>query len=223
MVYSASAFALMLNCFDSWKEDIRHRVEQLEKQLGGNRAPLLDSNAEAASNPPSFQRNQENLGWVPGSSHMTMTNSTSEIGLNFSCSLGGFPGAALSGQPATDTGHSANTRPDIVTRGIISEATASELYQFYYYNLDHYVYNLLDGSATLSEIRSRSSLLTSAICTVAALCKAASCYEVCLQAFKDEVSMEHFSLLHTFDDVRALCIGSLWLTDVAAAMSTLGD
>jgi hypothetical protein len=124
--------------------------------------------------------------------------------------------------PTNDTGKSPNTKPDVISCGMISEAAAQELFDFYNEHLDKHIYNILETVGSLSETRQRSSLLTAAICAVAAFVSASDQFENCLKAFTDEVAGQLFAKEHTFDEVRALCIGSFWLTDVSAALCSLG-
>jgi hypothetical protein len=105
---------------------------------------------------------------------------------------------------------------------MISEAAAQELFDFYNEHLDKHIYNILEAAGSLSDIRQWSSLLTAAVCTVAAFVSASHQFENCLKAFTDEVAGQLFAKEHTFDEVRALCIGSFWLTDVSAALCSLG-
>lgn len=113
-------------------------------------------------------------------------------------------------------------RPDLISCGVISHQTAEALFTFYHEQLDHCLHYVLDPDDTLAKVRSRSSLLTSAICTVSAFCTGSNAYQSCLNALKTEVSRKMFATNHKFDDVRALCIGAFWLSEIAPALSGLG-
>ena len=149
-------------------------------------------------------------------------SSAADTSLNLSCSLGAFPASSITGQPLSDAGQSSNTKPDLIARGLLPEEAGQELFEFYHDHLDRHIYNLLARSGSLSEVRSRSSLLTAAVCTVAALASASRHYESCLKAFQAEVAGELFSKDHTFDDIRAMCIGSFWLGEISVALCALG-
>ena len=82
---------------------------------------------------------------------------------------------------------------------------------------------LLTEDDSLASIRERSSLLTTAICTVATFCMGSKEYHQCLKMFTNEVSRKLFSDKYEFDDVRALCIGALWLNDVSSVLNGLGE
>lgn len=113
-------------------------------------------------------------------------------------------------------------RPDLISCGVISHQTAEALFTFYHEQLDHCLHYVLEPDDTLAKVRSRSSLLTSAICTVSAFCTGSNAYQSCLNALKTEVSRKMFATNHKFDDVRALCIGAFWLGEIASALSGLG-
>lgn len=198
---------------------MEQRVKTLENLLAQKAAPGHNSQS-----------------WRPGScldsplqdSPMALTTETPpsasncDVSLNLSCSLGAFPASSITDQPVSDTGQSPNTKLDLIARGLLSEEVARELFDFYHEHLDRHIYHLLARSGSLAEVRSRSSLLTAAICTVAALASASSQYDNCLKAFTAEVAGELFSKDHTFDDIRALCIGSFWLGDISVALCALG-
>lgn len=146
------------------------------------------------------------------------------ITLNLSCSLGAFPASSmidltLNGQQVIFQGQ---RRPDLISCGVISHQTAEALFTFYHEQLDHCLHYVLEPDDTLAKVRSRSSLLTSAICTVSAFCTGSNAYQSCLGALKTEVSRKMFATNHKFDDVRALCIGAFWLGEIASALSGSG-
>lgn len=152
---------------------------------------------------------------------MDMPRPTFEIALNFTCSLGSFPGASITDTKTILTELPDKGKPDVITRSILPLDTGEGLFQYYQGSLDRYVYRMLPNGDTLSDVRSRSSLLTSAICTVAAFCQGSPSYENCLNDFKAEVSSKTFAKDHTFDDIRALCIGAFWLSDISYTLCSL--
>lgn len=159
---------------------------------------------------------------TPASRASTGTPNT--ITLNLSCSLGAFPASSMidltfSGQQVVFQGQ---RRPDLISCGVISHQTAEALFTFYHEQLDHCVHYILEPDDTLARVRSRSSFLISAICTVSAFCTGSNIYSSCLNALKTEVSRKMFATNHKFDDVRALCIGAFWLSEIASALSGLG-
>lgn len=117
---------------------------------------------------------------------------------------------------STDRQRSAvHPRSDIVSRGIISLATAEKHINLYRQRLDPIVYHILAEHDSLASIRSQSSLLVAAICAVSALNSASPDYKICYEAFRQEFAAQLLSKEHTFDDVRALCIGAFFLSDLS--------
>ena len=86
-----------------------------------------------------------------------------------------------------------------------------------------YIYHPLTNVNTVANLLKRSSLLLAAICTTAAFSAGSDNYEACLEMFINDVSATTFSHTHSFDDVRALCIGAFWLVKKSPALSALGE
>lgn len=99
---------------------------------------------------------------------------------------------------------------------------ASGYFDFYKTHLDPLIHHVLEDTATLAGIRARSSLLTAAICAVATFCTGSSDHKACVNVYMNEVTRKLFSTRYEFDDVRALCIGAYWLSDIAAALNGMG-
>ncbi len=200
---------------DRWKENIERRLENLESSMVSTNNPT----------PSPVTVTPEGR----GRSRKTPANRASAgppntITLNLSCSLGAFPASSMiditfSGRQVMFQGQ---RRPDLISCGVISHQTAEALFTFYHEHLDPCVHYVLEPDDTLAKVRSRSSLLTSAICTVSAFCTGSNSYQSCLNALKTEVSRKMFATNHKFDDVRALCIGAFWLGEIASALSGLG-
>ena len=104
---------------------------------------------------------------------------------------------------------------DLIDRGIISLADAEEFFSIYFGRLDHFLYKILIDHHTLASVRASSGLLTAAICVVGALHKPSVHYHTCYQHFVQMVSARLFSKKDSHDDVRALCIGAFWLSDIS--------
>lgn len=176
----------------------------------------LEVTSHDQSNPLTAKRQQASEPLKP-----TRT-SDQNLALNLDCSLGSFPASSVEHLTAKDKGSYSNVNPDFISRGIISFSTAQEHFSFFQTNLNTYVYDILSSTDTLADIRSRSSLLALAICSTAAYCSGSSQYQTLFEAFKSEVATKLFSKTHSFDDVRALCIGAFWLSDTATALNALG-
>ena len=143
--------------------------------------------------------------------------------LNLSCRLGAFPSSSLDTFLVNDQDISDSTRSDLVTRGLISQHTLERHFAFYHKYLNPYIYYPLMNVNIAADLLKRSSLLLTAICATAAFCAGSDDYEACLEIFINEVSTKMFSHVHSFDDVRALCIGAFWLGKESSALSALGE
>ncbi|QKX54693.1 uncharacterized protein TRUGW13939_01781 [Talaromyces rugulosus] len=106
---------------------------------------------------------------------------------------------------------------DFISRGLLHVDQAEKLFQFYHAHLDPYIYGLASKYKTLDSLRGSSSLLTACICAVAASHQAGNgqVYEVCNQEFRRLVSSSMFERRISLDYLRALVIGSYWLSDVS--------
>lgn len=109
----------------------------------------------------------------------------------------------------------------MVTRGLISQHTLEKHFQFYHKCLNPYIFHPLTNVDTVANLLKRSSVLQAAICATAAFCAGSDDHEACLETFINDVSTTTFSHTHSFDDVRALCIGAFWLGKESSALSAL--
>lgn len=139
--------------------------------------------------------------------------------LNLSSNLGIFPASSIDAQASrTDDPSGA----DVVSRKVVSPEVATECLNYFLEHLNQYLHDILQPDITLADLRTRSALLTAAICTVACLCSTSGNYRVCHDALVAEVSAKLFSSKYCYDDVRALCIAALWLDDIAPTLCGLG-
>lgn len=145
------------------------------------------------------------------------------VTLNLSCSLGAFPASSMINFSLTDPRGTSIQDRDLISRRLIPPEAAEDLFSFYKHNMDPFAYDILTENDSLASISRRSSLLTAAICTVAAFWSDSAHYRVLNEYLKNEVSEKVFSNNHEFDDVRALCIGALWLNEISTALNSLGD
>lgn len=201
---------------------MERKIEQIERSLisGANLHPMPSSaHVDSLKHPPSKSPSSavtvrpSQVAWLD-----ELPDTPSDITLNLSCSLGAFPASSLENFTLSQAGH----KPDLISSRLISHERAEKHFKFYHENLNPYTYHILSEKDTLANVRSRSSLLTAAVCTTAALCAGSTDYQNCLNALTREVSGKLFSTNHTFDDVRALCIGALWLNDISSALNALG-
>lgn len=111
---------------------------------------------------------------------------------------------------------------DLIAQGKISEAQADELFRRFSTSLNQYIWG---GVAlvhdNLQSVRESSSLLLTAILSVTALHlpDAEHVLDVCYSEFLSLVSESMFERYHSLDDVRALCIGAFYLSEVSWKLS----
>jgi hypothetical protein len=160
------------------------------------------------TNSPAFQQGQP--------------ESASDVTLNLSCSLGSFPGSSIITVTFTEPDPSPSHKPDLISSGLITLEAAEEYFSIYQKQMEPCVYQILAPDDCLATIRARSSLLTSAICTVGSFCADSAIHKRCYDDFIKEVSSRLFSRYHNFDDVRALCIGAFWLNKISSKLVGLG-
>lgn len=111
---------------------------------------------------------------------------------------------------------------DFISRGIIQTIEAEELFQVFSQSLNHYLWGgiaLIHNS--LTSVRQSSTLLVAALLTVAALHIPGreNTFDVCYAEFTALICDSMFQRYHVLDDVRGLCIGAFWLSDVSCNSS----
>jgi hypothetical protein len=111
---------------------------------------------------------------------------------------------------------------DLITRGVVSLENAESFFSVYSQRLDHFIYRILIDHDSLSSVRASSPLLTAAVCAVGALHKSSAEFDACYEEFINLSAAQVFSKKNTADDVRALCIGAFWLSDVSWTLVGLG-
>lgn len=114
-------------------------------------------------------------------------------------------------------------QPDMITRNVLHIQSATALFELYRARLNPFLYGILGRETTLADTRRASPLLTDAVCTVAALHSESENYAACRKAFMQQVSTQMFSKHKSLDDVRGLCIGAFWLSDISWSLMGLGE
>lgn len=128
-------------------------------------------------------------------------------------SAGEEPGSV----PSRDEGSTS----DIISKGIIPLEDAERLTNLYLKRLDHYAYSIANNFHDLSDVRRASAALTAAIITVAALHDPNSnhLFGPCCREFKRLLSSSMFDRRIDRQYLRAMCIGSYWLSDISWTLS----
>lgn len=109
---------------------------------------------------------------------------------------------------------------DFISKGAIQVHEAERLVHFYTTKLDPYIYGIGSTCSDLQSLRT-SPVLTACICTVSALHEPDNnrLYEICNQEFRRLVASTMFDRHLSVECLRALCIGSYWLSDVSWTLS----
>ncbi|CAM1503130.1 Fc.00g079060.m01.CDS01 [Cosmosporella sp. VM-42] len=111
---------------------------------------------------------------------------------------------------------------DFISRGVISEHEAEDLYEKFHMSLNHYLWVGLEQThPSFHSVRKSSELLTATILAVTALHipTSAETFDKCYKEFLALISSSMFSRYHSIDDVRGLCIAAFWLSDVSWKLS----
>ncbi|KAH7071071.1 hypothetical protein FB567DRAFT_554578 [Paraphoma chrysanthemicola] len=111
---------------------------------------------------------------------------------------------------------------DFISQGVLGIEDAERLVNLYLHRIDHFMYMI--GGKTyrdLETMRRGSTILTAAVCTVAALHDPISnhLYGVCNREFRRLMSASIFDRRIDRDHLRAMCIASYWLHDVSWTLS----
>jgi hypothetical protein len=111
---------------------------------------------------------------------------------------------------------------DFISRGVIDQVEAEELFNYFDTRLNRYLWDRIAmNHKDLTSVRRSSSLLSAATLAVAALHfpRKERIFDTCFAEFARLASGLMLSRHHTFDDLRALCIGAFWLSDVSWKLS----
>lgn len=113
---------------------------------------------------------------------------------------------------------------DFIAQGRVSLRDAESLFETFRGTLNAYLWGgIALVHETLDAARASSSILTSAILAVTSLHTQdeGRAFDICYPVFLELVSQAVFDRYHTLDDVRGLCIGAFWLSDLSWKLSGL--
>lgn len=113
---------------------------------------------------------------------------------------------------------------DFIAQGRVSLADAQYLFDTFRGTLNAYLWGgIALVHETLDAARASSPLLTAAILAVTSLHTQdeGRAFDICYPVFLELVSQAVFDRYHTLDDVRGLCIGAFWLSDLSWKLSGL--
>ncbi|RBR07598.1 hypothetical protein FVER53590_12737 [Fusarium verticillioides] len=115
-------------------------------------------------------------------------------------------------------------QPDFISQGRITLTEAENLFTAFQGTLNAYLWaGVALVHDTLSSARESSSLLVAATLAVAALHTQddGQSFDRCYVVFAELASQAMFQRYHTLDDIRGLCIGAFWLSDLSWKLSGL--
>ncbi|CAM1501228.1 Fc.00g103900.m01.CDS01 [Cosmosporella sp. VM-42] len=113
---------------------------------------------------------------------------------------------------------------DFISQGKVSCQEAERLFSTFKETLDAYLWGgIALVHKTLEATRSSSTLLTAAVLAVTALHAEdeGRCFDICYPIFLELTSQSVLARYHTLDDIRGLCIGAFWLSDLSWKLSGL--
>lgn len=216
---------MCLRCI-RWKDSMEKKMQALQDALDKITAQIPAINpSQHATTPAGHESNFQNM----SSQDDARTDSLQQINswdvvIDPGTGAGAAPGSCIT-STVDATPPTVSQHLDLVSKGIISTESAELYFRTYMNRLDHFVYSILgpDGHESLDVVRHRSPLLAAAICTVGALHSRPN--EADYDSSRKELIhlSEGTSIVPNkdLDDVRALCIGSLWLADLAWPLASL--
>ncbi|KIX07585.1 uncharacterized protein Z518_02238 [Rhinocladiella mackenziei CBS 650.93] len=110
---------------------------------------------------------------------------------------------------------------DFIARGIMKQEDAEHLANYYLSKLDPYIWHICPDYKDLESFRRRSPTLTACVLTVAALhdTKLGHLYSICSKEYRRLVANAMFERKIDMEYLRALVLGSYWLSDISWTLS----
>ncbi|PWY80331.1 fungal-specific transcription factor [Aspergillus sclerotioniger CBS 115572] len=111
---------------------------------------------------------------------------------------------------------------DFISRGLISLHEAEELFAYFSRTMNQLLWGgIVLVHRDLTSVRRASTLLSAAVLTVAALHipNRTETLNRCYGEYVSLVSSMSLTRAHTLDDIRALCVGAFWLSELSWKLS----
>ncbi|KAL4781855.1 hypothetical protein BJX76DRAFT_334326 [Aspergillus varians] len=111
---------------------------------------------------------------------------------------------------------------DFISRGVISLQEAEEIFAYFSRTMNQLLWGgIILVHRDLTSVRRGSTLLAAAVLTVAALHipNRTETLNRCYSEYVSLVSGMSLTRAHTLDDVRALCVGAFWLSELSWKLS----
>ena len=185
--------------------------------------PYTEAPNDSRPKPENVTSNQEDEDVVDASPPMSPSDMKGPIDTFLEpAKLVDSPASAAVASPlASINSKKSGQPPDLISKGIISLPVADKLVSRYRERLDHYLYGIGSVFDDLKSLRKLSPVLLAAVCTVSALHEKAETkvFEACNTEFLKLVSQSMFEK-RGVEFLRALCIGSYWLSDASRILSS---
>ena len=124
--------------------------------------------------------------------------------------------------PSSQTPKMNQMEEDFISRGIVPLGEAETLFTLFTSTLNQFLWGgIVLVHSDLTSVRRSSSLLSAAILSVAALHvpNHNEIFEACYTEFITIVSASTLNRFHTLDEIRGLCVGAFWLSDLSWKLS----
>ncbi|GAB1193288.1 putative C6 transcription factor [Aspergillus pseudonomiae] len=111
---------------------------------------------------------------------------------------------------------------DFISRGVLSIHEAEELFAYFSRTMNQLLWGgIILVHRDLTSVRRASTLLSAAVLTVAALHipNRTETLNRCYHEYVSLVSSMSLTRAHTLDDVRGLCVGAFWLSELSWKLS----
>ncbi|KAI9928907.1 hypothetical protein MW887_001300 [Aspergillus wentii] len=111
---------------------------------------------------------------------------------------------------------------DFISRGLISMHEAEELFAYFSRTMNQLLWGgIILVHRDLTSVRRASTLLSAAVLTVAALHipNRTDTLNRCYNEYVSLVSSMSLTRAHTLDDIRGLCVGAFWLSELSWKLS----
>lgn len=111
---------------------------------------------------------------------------------------------------------------DFISRGLISLHEAEELFAYFSRTMNQLLWGgIILVHRDLTSVRRASTLLSAAVLTVAALHipNRTETLNRCYSEYVSLVSSMSLTRAHTLDDIRGLCVGAFWLSELSWKLS----
>ncbi|KAK6853308.1 hypothetical protein PG995_010120 [Apiospora arundinis] len=200
-----------------WKRSMETKVQQLQhmvEQLAGNSLRSEDAQQMLADKANGTPMNQDFAEIQPATSTHPEPSGHLGVVMDLDSGPGAIPGFHMAENQPPEQSH---LHQDFISRGLVAPDSARCCFEVYRDRLDHFPYRILNDQTTVAfdSVRRTSALLTASVCAVGALHLDSADFDIYYREFIQLSARQSLSKHHTIDDVRALCIGAFWLSDLS--------